>query len=62
MRTDLGEHGLAVVGDHGGLVTVQGDGGVVERFLGVLQYVVKICHAPLKNTPKVPWHQCTANG
>ena len=32
----IGEHGLAMLGDHGRLLTVQTDGGVVKRLLGVL--------------------------
>lgn len=48
--------------DHGGLVTVQCDGGVVERLFGVFQYVVQVRDPALKYTPEVPRHQGTTNG
>lgn len=50
------------MGDHGGLVTVQCDGGVVERLLRVFQYVVQVCDPALKYTPEVSRHQGTTNG
>lgn len=50
------------MGDHGGLVTVQCDGGVVERLFRVFQYVVQVRDPALKYTSEVPRHQGTTNG
>lgn len=60
--SDLCKHWFAVMGDHGGLVTVQCDGGVVERLLRVFQYVVQVRDPALKYTSEVPRHQGTTNG
>lgn len=38
----LGEHGLAVLRDHGALITVYSDAGVVEGLFGVFQDVVEV--------------------
>ena len=52
-ESHLGGHGLAVVGDHAGLVAVEGDARVVERLLRVPEAEVEICHAALEYTPEV---------
>ena len=44
----LGEHGLAVLGDHGGLVAVQAHHRLVEGLLGVPQLPVQLRHAALQ--------------
>lgn len=38
----LGEHGLAVLRDHGALIAVYSDAGVVEGLFGVFQDVVEV--------------------
>lgn len=38
----LGEHGLAVLCDHGALIAVYSDAGVVEGLFGVFQDVVEV--------------------
>ena len=60
--THIGEHGLAVLGDHGRLLAVQADGGVVEGLLGVLQHIVQVRHTPLKDATEVAWDQGPSNG
>ncbi len=49
----LGEHGLAVLRDHGALIAVYSDAGVVEGLFGVFQDVVEIWHATLKHRAEV---------
>lgn len=59
--THLCEHGLAILGDHGALVAVEGDKVIVEGLLGVLQHVVELGGAALKYTSEVPRNQRPAN-
>ena len=47
-KSYLGEHGLAVLGDHGGLVAVQAHHRLVEGLLGVPQLPVQLRHAALQ--------------
>ena len=58
----LCEHGLAVLGDHGALVTVQGHKVTVEGLLGVLEHVEQLSGAPFEDTPEVARDQGPANG
>lgn len=60
-HTHLCEHGFSILGDHRALITVQRHKVVVERLLGVLQYVVELSGATLEYTPEVPWNQRPAN-
>lgn len=57
----LGEHGLAVLGDHGALVAVQRDEVVVEGLLGVLEHIVELCGPPFEDTAEVARNQSPAN-
>ena len=57
----LGEHRLAVLGDHGGLVAVEADHGLVEGFLGVPQLPVEVSHSALEYTAEEPGYQCPAD-
>lgn len=57
----LGKHGLPVLSDHGALVTVQCDAGVVEGLLGVLQDVAELCDASFKNRAEVTGDQRPAD-
>lgn len=58
----LCKHGLPVLGDHGALVTVQGDAGVVERLLGVFEDVVQLGDAALEHRAEVAGDQRPADG
>ena len=49
----LCKHWLSMVCDHECLVTVECDGGVVERLFRVAQYEVKVRHTTLKYTAEV---------
>ena len=60
--TDLSEHWLAMLGDHGGLITVQGDHGLVEGFFGMSQLPVKVRDTAFKYTPEKSRYQCPAHG
>lgn len=60
-RQYLGEHGLAVLGDHGALVAVQRDEVVVEGLLGVLEHVVELCGPPFKDAAEVTGNQSPAD-
>ena len=60
--TDLSEHWLAMLGDHGGLITVQGDHGLVEGFFGMSQLPVKVCHSTFKYTPEEPRYESPSHG
>lgn len=57
----LGEHGLAMLGDHGALVAVQRDKVVVEGLLGVLEHVVELCGPSFKDAAEVTGYQSPAN-
>lgn len=61
-RTNLCEHGFSILGDHGALVAVQRDKVVVERLLGMFEYVVELSSSALKYTPEVPRNQRPADG
>lgn len=58
----LCKHGLPVLGDHGALVTVQGDAGVVEGLLGVFEDVVQLGDAALEHRAEVAGDQRPADG
>lgn len=60
-RQYLGEHGFAVLGDHGALVTVQRDEVVVEGLLGVLEHVVELCGPSFKDAAEVTGNQSPAD-
>lgn len=53
-QTHLCEHGLSILGDHGALITVEGDKVIVEGLLGMLQHIVELSSTTLKYTPEVP--------
>lgn len=57
----LGKHGFAVLRDHGALVAVHSDAGVVERLFGVFEDVVEICHSSLKHRAEVARDQGPAD-
>jgi len=61
LGVNLGEHRLAVLGDHGGLVAVEADHSLVEGFLGVPQLPVEVGHTALEYTPEEPRYQRPAN-
>ena len=54
LGANLGEHWLAMLGDHSGLITVQGDHGLVEGFFGMSQLPVKVRDTAFKYTPEKP--------
>lgn len=60
-HTHLCEHGFSILGDHRALIAVQRHKVVVERLLGVLQYVVELSGATLEYTPEVPGNQRSAD-
>lgn len=60
-RQYLREHGLAMLSDHGALVTVQRDEIVVEGLLGVLEHIVELCGSPFKDAAEVTGNQSPAN-
>lgn len=62
VRHYLCKHGLPVLGDHGALITVQGDAGVVEGLLGVLEDVVELGDAALEHRAEVAGDQRPADG
>lgn len=47
--------------DHGALVAVHGDAGVVERLFGVFEDVIEICHSSLKHSAEVARDQGPAD-
>lgn len=51
-----------MLGDHGALITVQGDAGVVEGLLGVLEDVVELGDAALEHRAEVAGDQRPADG
>ena len=57
----LCEHGLAVLCNHGALVTVQRHKVCVEGLFRVLQCVEQLSGAAFKDTPEVPRDQCPAD-
>lgn len=61
VRHYLCKHWLPVLGDHGALIAVQGDAGVVEGLLGVLEDVVELGDAPLEHRAEVAWDQRPAD-
>lgn len=46
-----------MLGDHGALITVQGDAGVVEGLLGVFEDVVELGDPSLKHRAEVTGDQ-----
>lgn len=61
VRCYLCKHGLPVLGDHGALITVQGDAGVVEGLLGVFEDVVELADSALKHRAEVAGDQRPAD-
>lgn len=61
VRHYLCKHWLPVLGDHGALIAVQGDAGVVEGLLGVLEDVVELGDAPLEHRAEVAGDQRPAD-
>lgn len=57
----LGEHGLAMLGNHGALVAVQRDEVVMEGFLGVFEHIVELCGPSFKDAAEVTGYQSPAN-
>lgn len=51
-----------MLGDHGALIAVQGDAGVVEGLLGVLEDVVEFSDPSLKHRAEVTGDQRPADG
>ena len=60
--TNLGEHWLAMLGDHSGLITVQGDHGLVEGFFGMFELPVEVGYSTLKYTPEEPRNESSPHG
>ena len=60
-RCHLCEHGLAMLGHHGGLVTVERNNILMKRFFRVSQLPVQIRHTALEYTPEKPGDQCPPN-
>lgn len=50
-----------MLGDHGALITVQGDAGVVEGLLGVFQDVMELGDAALKHCAEITGYQRPAD-
>ena len=61
-KTHLGEHWLAMLGDHSGLITVQGDHGLVEGFFGMFELPVEVGDSTLKYTPEEPRNESSPHG
>lgn len=51
-----------MLGDHGALIAVQGDAGVVEGLLGVLEDVVEFSDPSLEDRAEVTGDQRPADG
>jgi len=58
----LCERGFAVVGDHGALVAVEGDAGVVKRLLGVAQAIVEFGDVAVEDAAEVARDQRSSDG
>lgn len=50
-----------MLGDHGALITVQGDTGVVEGLLGVFEDVVELGDPPLEHRAEITRNQRPAD-
>lgn len=61
VRRYLCKHWLPVLGDHGALITVHGDAGVVEGLLGVFEDVVELGHPALEHRAEVTGNQRPAD-
>lgn len=61
VRHYLCKHWLPVLGDHGALIAVQGDAGIVEGLLGVLEDVVELGDASLEHRAEVAGDQRPAD-
>ena len=61
-NSNLGEHWLAMLGDHSGLITVQGDHGLVEGFFGMSELPVEVGDSTLKYTPEEPRYESSPHG
>lgn len=57
----LCKHWLPVLGDHGALITVQGDAGVVEGLLGVFENVVELGDPSLEHRAEITGNQRPAD-
>lgn len=62
VRCYLCKHWLPVLGDHGALITVQGDAGVVEGLLGVFEDVVELGDPSLEHCAEITGDQRPADG
>jgi len=60
-RCYLCKHWLPVLGDHGALIAVQGDAGVVEGLLGVLEDEVEVGDPALEHRAEVTGDQRPAD-
>ena len=60
-RCHLCEHGFAMLGYHGGLVTVKRHDVLMKRFFRVSELPVQIRHSALEYTPEKPRDQCPTN-
>lgn len=57
LRSYLCKHWFTVLSDHGALITVHSDAGVVEGLLGVFEDVVQVSDAALKHCAEVAWDE-----
>ena len=51
-----------MLGDHSGLITVQGDHGLVEGFFGMSELPVEVGDSTLKYTPEEPRYESPPHG
>ena len=61
VRCYLCKHWLPVLRDHGALIAVQRDAGVVEGLLGVFEDVVQLRHPPLEHRAEITGDQRPAD-
>lgn len=57
----LCKHRLSMLGDHGALITVHCDGGVVVWFFWVLEDVIQVCHTSFKDCAKITRNEGPSN-
>lgn len=57
----LCKHRFSVLSDHGALITVHCDGGVVVRFFWVLEDVIQVCHTSFKDSAKITRNEGPSN-
>ena len=51
-----------MLSDHCGLITVQGDHGLVEGFFGMSELPVEVGDSTLKYTPEEPRYESSPHG